>query len=56
MNLSKNLKMTLSTGVQNIFNSYQDDFQIGPLRDSDYVYGPAKPRTFFVGITLGNLN
>lgn len=54
VHLFKSLNMTLSTGVQNVFNSYQDDFQVGALRDSDYVYGPAKPRTFFVGITLGN--
>ncbi|MDY0088841.1 MAG: TonB-dependent receptor [Flavobacteriaceae bacterium] len=40
----------LNTGVQNIFNSYQKDFDRGPLRDADYIYGPTKPRTFFVGL------
>ncbi|MDR7131246.1 outer membrane receptor for ferrienterochelin and colicins [Algoriphagus sp. 4150] len=54
LHLAKNLNITFSAGAQNIFNSYQDDFQVGPTRDSDYVYGPAKPRTFFVGITIGN--
>ncbi|WPR76741.1 TonB-dependent receptor [Algoriphagus sp. NG3] len=54
LHLSKSLNITLSTGVQNMFNSYQNDFQVGATRDSDYIYGPAKPRTFFVGLTLGN--
>ena len=39
-------------GVKNIFNSYQDDFDIGKNRDSNYVYGPAQPRTFFVGVSV----
>lgn len=38
------------TGVQNMFNSYQKDFDRGPLRDADYIYGPTRPRTFFVGM------
>lgn len=38
------------TGVQNMFNSYQKDFDKGSLRDANYVYGPSRPRTFFVGI------
>lgn len=54
LHLSKSLNMRLSAGAQNIFNSYQDDFQTGAQRDSDYIYGPAKPRTFFIGLTLGN--
>ena len=44
----------LSTGVQNVFNSYQNDFDQGPLRDSDYIYGPNRPRTFFFGIRFGD--
>ncbi len=40
-------------GVQNILNQYQDDFDTGRYRDSNYVYGPAKPRTFFMGIKIG---
>ncbi|MBD81283.1 MAG: TonB-dependent receptor [Crocinitomicaceae bacterium] len=39
-------------GVKNIFNAYQDDFDIGKNRDSNYIYGPAQPRTFFAGIKL----
>lgn len=43
-------------GVKNIFNSYQDDFDTGPYRDSNFVYGPAQPRTVFVGIQFGTTN
>src|SRR5690606_37157497 len=38
------------TGVQNMFNSYQKDFDRGVLRDANYIYGPTKPRTFFAGV------
>lgn len=44
----------LHAGVQNIFNAYQQDFDRGRYRDSNYVYGPARPRTVFFGITFGN--
>lgn len=40
----------LYAGVKNMFNSYQDDFDIGKNRDSNFVYGPAQPRTFFIGL------
>jgi outer membrane receptor for ferrienterochelin and colicins len=39
-------------GVKNIFNAYQEDFDIGKFRDSNYVYGPAMPRSLFVGIKI----
>jgi outer membrane receptor for ferrienterochelin and colicins len=39
-------------GIKNIFNAYQDDFDIGKNRDSNYIYGPAQPRTFYIGIKL----
>ncbi len=41
-----------NAGVQNILNSYQKDFDTGPTRDSGYIYGPALPRTFFVGFKI----
>lgn len=52
--LKDTFHIELSTGVQNVFNSYQDDFDRGPLRDSDYIYGPNRPRTFFFGIRFGD--
>ncbi|MBZ9731575.1 TonB-dependent receptor [Salegentibacter sp. JZCK2] len=56
VDLTEDFHVTFSGGVQNLFNSYQDDFDSGPTRDSDYVYGPAKPRTFFIGLKFGKLH
>ena len=39
-------------GVKNLFNSYQDDFDRGRYRDSNFVYGPPRPITFFLGVKL----
>jgi outer membrane receptor for ferrienterochelin and colicins len=39
-------------GIKNIFNAYQSDFDTGKNRDSNYIYGPGMPRTFFVGIRI----
>ncbi len=47
-------KLQLFGGVTNLFNAYQDDFDRGKFRDSNYIYGPAKPRTFFFGIKIFN--
>ncbi len=52
--VKESFHLELSSGVQNLFNSFQDDFDVGPGRDSDYVYGPARPRTFFIGLKIGN--
>lgn len=40
-------------GVQNLTNSFQSDFDRGADRDAGYVYGPIRPRTFFVGLKFG---
>lgn len=37
-------------GVNNIFDSFQNDFDKGEYRDAGYVYGPTNPRTFYVGL------
>jgi len=42
------------TGIKNLFNAYQDDFDIGKNRDSNFVYGPAQPRTFYIGVKLSS--
>lgn len=44
--------LDVSAGVQNLFNSFQRDFDSGDERDSSYIYGPSRPRTFFVGLKL----
>ena len=48
-------KLQLYTGMKNIFNSYQDDFDSGVNRDPAYVYGPSLPRTLYFGIKIGNM-
>jgi outer membrane receptor for ferrienterochelin and colicins len=47
-----NVSLQLNAGVQNIFNSFQDDFDSGADRDSGYIYGPTLPRTIFFGVKL----
>ena len=42
----------LMAGARNLFNAYQDDFDRGKNRDSNYVYGPMTPRSVFAGIKV----
>ncbi|NLP57650.1 TonB-dependent receptor [Lutibacter sp. B1] len=51
----KNSTLQLYSGVKNIFNSYQDDFDSDIDRDPAYVYGPMNPRTIYFGLKFGNL-
>ncbi|MDT8309441.1 MAG: TonB-dependent receptor [Bacteroidales bacterium] len=44
--------LQLYEGVQNIFNSFQSDFDRCPLRDAGYIYGTALPHTFFMGMMI----
>ena len=44
--------LQFNVGVQNIFNSYQNDFDNGASRDSGYIYGPGTPRSYFAGVKL----
>jgi outer membrane receptor for ferrienterochelin and colicins len=46
-------QLQLFAGIQNIFNSYQRDQDVGNLRDAGYVYGPLRPRTVFMGLKFG---
>ncbi|MBK8828732.1 MAG: hypothetical protein IPO26_19185 [Saprospiraceae bacterium] len=39
-------------GIKNILNDYQSDFDQGKNRDSNYIYGPNMPRTFFIGLKI----
>ncbi|MDG1429366.1 MAG: TonB-dependent receptor [Crocinitomicaceae bacterium] len=54
--LLKKIRSTIQFygGVKNIFNAYQNDFDIGKNRDSNYIYGPSQPRTFYVGLKLSS--
>lgn len=37
-------------GMSNIFNSFQNDFDLGPDRDSAYIYGPTLPFSGYAGM------
>ena len=52
--LPDKLSIQFFTGIQNIFNNYQKDFDKGIFRDAGYIYGPSRPRTLFFGIKLFN--
>jgi outer membrane receptor for ferrienterochelin and colicins len=45
-----NTNLEFFGGIKNIFNSYQKMFDIGKNRDSNFVFGPSQPRTFFIGM------
>lgn len=46
------LNFEIYGGLRNSFNQYQTDFDLGKNRDSNYVYGPALPRTIFFGLKI----
>lgn len=52
--LSPGFQLEVNMGVQNIFNQYQQDFDRGVNRDANYIYGPSRPRTAFIGLKFGN--
>lgn len=47
--ITENYRISMFLGAYNILNSYQKDLDKGVDRDSGYVYGPAKPRSFYAG-------
>ena len=51
--VKEKFQIQLSGGIQNILNSYQSDFDKGVDRDASYIYGPSRPRTFFIGLKFG---
>lgn len=52
ISLSESTKLQLNAGIQNIFNSFQKDFDQGETRDAGYMYGPSLPRSFYAGLKL----
>lgn len=50
--LTSVISMEVFAGVKNILDSFQDDIDCGPFRDSVYVYGPMMPRTYFFGVNF----
>jgi outer membrane receptor for ferrienterochelin and colicins len=49
INITEDYKVSIFVGIFNMLNSYQKDLDKGVNRDSGYVYGPAKPRSFYMG-------
>lgn len=52
LKLFNRVDIDINAGVSNIFNSYQNDFDLGPTRDSGYIYGPALPRCITAGVSI----
>ncbi|MEW6374529.1 MAG: TonB-dependent receptor [Thermodesulfobacteriota bacterium] len=52
LNLAENYKANIFLGIYNMLNSYQKDLDKGVNRDSGYVYGPIKPKAFYIGLEL----
>ncbi|MGN0186704.1 MAG: TonB-dependent receptor domain-containing protein [Paludibacteraceae bacterium] len=50
--LYKKLTLEVNGGVKNLLDHYQRDLDQGAARDAGYIYGPAQPRTYFVGLNL----
>jgi len=49
INFSESCRASIFIGANNLLNSYQKDLDKGADRDSGYVYGPVKPRSFYAG-------
>jgi outer membrane receptor for ferrienterochelin and colicins len=43
------------SGFKNVFDAYQQNFDLGKNRDSNFVYGPSIPRTFVFGVKLKSI-
>ena len=52
---SMNSGLEVFGGIKNITNYFQSDGDNYKNRDSDYMYGPAQPRTFYVGIRVKSI-
>lgn len=44
------LKCELSLSCRNFLDSFQKDIDVGMEKDSAYIYGPAQPRTWLLGV------
>lgn len=47
--LTSATRLQLYAGMNNLFNSFQKDFDRGASRASGYIYGPTQPRSFYMG-------
>lgn len=49
-----NTNLEFIAGIKNIFDAYQSKFDVSKGRDSNFIYGPATPRTFVFGLKFTN--
>ena len=49
------VSLEYSLGIKNLFNDYQHDFDSGKNRDSNFIYGPSSPRTFYVILVMKSM-
>ncbi|MGB1018393.1 MAG: TonB-dependent receptor [Chitinophagales bacterium] len=49
-----NSKVEIFGGIKNLLNAYQNNFDIGKNRDSNFIYGPNMPRILFIGLKLSS--
>jgi len=52
LEIFSNLKSSLTIGVKNLTDAYQNDLDYGAQRDPGYVYGPSQPRTFYAAFNI----
>jgi len=48
--INHSLEFEPALGAYNLFNQYQNDFDLGKYRDSNYIYGSSRPRTFYFSL------
>ncbi|MCK4812702.1 MAG: TonB-dependent receptor [Candidatus Marinimicrobia bacterium] len=46
--------LQIYSGIKNILNSFQSDYDLGIDRDPAYIYGPVMPKTIYIGLNIGN--
>ncbi len=46
--------LQIYSGIKNILNSFQSDYDSGIDRDPAYIYGPVMPRSLYIGLNIGN--
>jgi outer membrane receptor for ferrienterochelin and colicins len=46
-------QLTLTLGVRNLTDDFQEDLDLGADRDAGYVYGPRNPRTWYTSLKYG---
>ena len=49
------MKIEYTLGVKNLTNDFQQEFDSTKNRDSNFMYGPALPRTIYFGLTLKSI-